>query len=175
VGGESGLVFPQIRVIVVSQPIDDIQHQELAEQLGAVGFQPVLFDTRPWSGLPGGLKAIANRLDSTEGGREAPYFWPVHAHSDTSFEHVWRVEDMVSSGLRKIHDQPKLGFGIRSTLPGGEFSRIFRSRVGFGTPLLISFVGAVSITLIQDVQACSRSLKSHARSTLALHWRKSHD
>ena len=51
--------------------------------------------------------------------------FPVRAHSATSFEHVWRVEDMVSSGLRKIHDQPKLGFGIRSTLPGGEFSKIF--------------------------------------------------
>ena len=70
-GGESGLVFLQIRLIVVSQPIDDFQHQEFAEQWGAVGFQPVLFDTRPWSGLPGGLKAIADRLDSPDGVREA--------------------------------------------------------------------------------------------------------
>ena len=102
-GGKSGLVFPQIRVIVVSQPIDDIQHQELAEQLRAVGFPPVLFDTRPWFGLPGSLKAIANRLDSTEGGREAPRFRPVHAHSDTSFDHTWRTARSLRSTVCSTH------------------------------------------------------------------------
>ena len=83
-------VFAQIRAIAVWDPMTRIQHQELAKQLRAVRFEPIVFDTGPWFALPVGLKVIANRLDFPDVGKEAFCFRPVHAHGDTSFDHTRR-------------------------------------------------------------------------------------
>ena len=66
VRSESAVVLRGLRVIVALDAIRQLQHQKLAEQVGTIGFSPVIFDARFRFASPGRLEAIANQLDLSQ-------------------------------------------------------------------------------------------------------------
>ena len=105
VRGEPGIVVRRCRLLVATDAIRQFQHQELAEQVGTIGFSPVILEARPRFAPASRLEAITDQLDpSDDRGRKALVVsWSKIAHVGASSDHTFRIDRSLRSTVCGTH------------------------------------------------------------------------